>query len=129
MLLFPVLRIAPALALAAFIHPACAEGLSRLSPLPAQPEGGPQGQQKQQGQEDRLSQEHKQVQSEIDSEDLFGFTLGSDVGDPQELEGSIESTGRFGRRGGRYRVFSPTFEVEYTPAERLSMSLDATFER
>jgi hypothetical protein len=124
MSLSPVLRIAPALALVALIHPACAEGLPRRSPpRPAQPQG------RQQAQDSKQSKEDKQAQSEIGSEDLFGFTEGSDVGDAGELEGSIDSTGRFGRRGGRYRVFSPTFEVEYTPAERLSLSLDATFDR
>ena len=124
MSLSPVLRIAPALALVALIHPACAEGLPRRSPLrPAQPQG------RQQAQDNKQSREHKQSQSEIDSEDLFGFTEGSDVGDPGELEGSIDTTGRFGRRGGRYRVVSPTLEVEYTPVERFSLSLDATFDR
>ncbi|MGF9764583.1 hypothetical protein AAII07_56830 [Microvirga sp. 0TCS3.31] len=101
----------------ALIHPACAEGLPRRSPpRPAQPESRQQ------------AQDNKQSQSEIDTEDLFGFTEGSDVGDPGELEASIDSTGRFGRKGGRYGVFSPTLELEYTPAERLSLSLDATFD-
>jgi hypothetical protein len=123
MLLSPVLRVAPALALVALIHPACAEGLPRRSPpRPAQPQG------RQQAQDNKQSQEDKQSQSEIDTEDLFGFTEGSDVGDPGELEASIDSTGRFGHRGGRYGVFSPTLELEYTPAERLSLSLDATFD-
>jgi hypothetical protein len=124
MSLTPVLRIAPALALVVLIHPACAEGLPRRSPpRPAQPQG------RQQAQDNKQPQEDKQSQSEIDSEDLFGFTEGSDVGDPGELEGSIDSMGRFGRRGGRYRVFSPTFEVEYTPVERFSFAFDATFDR
>jgi hypothetical protein len=108
----------------AWIHPACAEGLPRRSPPHlAQPQG------RQQAQDNKRPQEDKQSQSGIDSGDLFGFTEGSDVGDPGELEGSIDSMGRFGRRGGRYDVFSPAFEVEYTPAERLSFSLDATFDR
>ncbi|MBB3019463.1 hypothetical protein FHR70_002528 [Microvirga lupini] len=129
MLLSPVLRVAPALALMAWIHPVCAEGLPRRPPpRPAQPQRV-QGQQKQQNQEDKQSQEGKQSESEIDTEDLFGFTEGSDVGDPGELEASIDSTGRFGHRGGRYRVFSRTLEVEYTPAERLSFAFDATFDR
>src|SRR5918995_5839595 len=107
MLLSPSLRIALALALVALIHPVCAEGLPRRSPpRPAQPQG------RQQAQDNKQSQEDKQARSEIDTEDLFGFTLGSDTGDPGELAGSIDSTGRFGRRGGRRRRFSPTFEVE-----------------
>jgi hypothetical protein len=122
--LSPALRIAPALALVALIHPACAEGLPRRSSSrPAQPQG------RQQSQDNKLSQEDKQAQSENETENLFGFTMGSDVGDPGELEASIDSTGRFGRRGGRYRVFSPTFEVEYTPIERFSFAFDATFDR
>jgi hypothetical protein len=84
-----------------------------------------QGQQKQQNQEDKQSQEGKQSESEIDTEDLFGFTEGSDVGDPGELEASIDSTGRF----GRYSVFSSTLEAEYTPVDRFSFAFDATFDR
>jgi len=124
MSLCPVLRFAPALILVALIQPACAESLSRrVPPRPAQPQGG------QQAKEDKPSQDDKEAQSEIDTEDLFGFNMGSDVGDPGELEASIENIGRFGRRGGRYGVFSPTLELEYTPAERLSLSLDAAFDR
>jgi len=108
----------------ALIHPACAEGLPRRSPpRPAQHQGN------RQAQENKPSQEEKQAQSEIDSEDLFGFTMGSDVGDPGEPEASIESMGRFGRRGGHYRVFSPTLEAEYTPVERFSFAFDASFDR
>lgn len=77
----------------------------------------------------RPAQETKKPQSEVDTEDLFGFTTGSDIGDPGDLEGSVETKGRFGRRGDRYHVFSPTLEAEYTPAEQFKLAFAATFDR
>jgi hypothetical protein len=120
MSLCPILRVAPALALAVLqIQPALAGGSSRR----------PQKQRPASLQREQPSQESKDAGSDIETEDLFGFTVGSDIGNLGELEGSIEKTGRFGRRGGHYRVFSPTFEVEYTPVDRFSFAFEATFDR
>ncbi|GJD59154.1 hypothetical protein MTDSW087_03082 [Methylobacterium dankookense] len=41
----------------------------------------------------------------LDSEHLFGFVEGSDIGVPGELELETEITGRIGRRGGRFQAF------------------------
>lgn len=41
---------------------------------------------------------------DIDSEHLFGFAEGSDIGVPGEVELEWESTGRVGRRPGRFRT-------------------------
>lgn len=41
----------------------------------------------------------------IDTEHLFGFTEGSDIGVPGERELESETTGRVGKRGGRFRAF------------------------
>jgi hypothetical protein len=41
----------------------------------------------------------------IDTEHLFGFTEGSDIGVPGEQELESETTGRVGKRGGRFRAF------------------------
>ncbi|GJD81366.1 transporter [Methylobacterium gregans] len=40
----------------------------------------------------------------LDSEHLFGFVEGSDIGVPGEVEFEFEATGRFGRGGGRFRA-------------------------
>jgi hypothetical protein len=98
------------------IQPALAGGRTRRPPQrPAQSEQAPQG--------------NQESGPEIDTEDLFGFTVGSDVGKSGDIEGSLETVGRFGRRGGRYHVYSPTFEAQYTPTEGLSLALDASFDR
>ncbi len=55
----------------------------------------------------------------IETEHLFGFTIGSDVGDvgERELEGSV--TGRFAKRDGSYLASASTMSVEFVPAENL----------
>ena len=107
MSLYPVLRVAPAVALVALqIQPALAGGSSR------RPQQRPALLQREQP-----SQESRDAGSDIETEDLFGFTVGSDIGNLGEMEGSTESIGRFGRRGGHYRVFSPTFEVAVAAPE------------
>ncbi len=39
---------------------------------------------------------------EVDSEHIFGFTQGSDIGEKGELEFETEPTAAFGKRWGRY---------------------------
>src|SRR5262245_30309320 len=68
--------------------------------------------------------------AELDTEHLFAFTIGSDVGDrgEKELEGS--SFGRFGKRRGSYAATSHALEIEYVPVENLRLSggpLGATY--
>ena len=62
----------------------------------------------------------------IETEHLFGFTIGSDVGDvgEKELEGSV--TGRFGKRAGTYDVGSGTMSMEYVPLANLRTELTAS---
>jgi hypothetical protein len=55
--------------------------------------------------------------SDVDSEHLFGFTEGSDIGERGEKEFEADSTGRFGRQGGSYSVLSTAFEGKYTPTD------------
>src|ERR1700689_4076153 len=51
----------------------------------------------------------------IETEHLFGFTIGSDVGEvgERELEGSL--TGRFSKRTGTYDAGSSTVSLEFVP--------------
>jgi hypothetical protein len=55
----------------------------------------------------------------IDTEHLFGFTIGSDVGEvgEKEIEGSI--SGRFGKRNGTYSAASSTLSAEFVPIKNL----------
>jgi hypothetical protein len=51
---------------------------------------------------------------DIDSEHLFGFTEGSDIGDKGDREAEVEPVGRFGKRGGTYAATSIPFLLKYT---------------
>ena len=55
----------------------------------------------------------------IETEHLFGFTIGSDVGDvgERELEGSV--TGRFAKRNGIYGATESTMSAEFVPIANL----------
>jgi hypothetical protein len=55
----------------------------------------------------------------IETEHLFGFTIGSDVGEvgERELEGTL--TGRFSKRTGTYNAATGTMSVEFVPIENL----------
>jgi len=41
-----------------------------------------------------------------ETEDMFGFTIGTDILEKGHVELSTEAVGSFGKRGGRYRVGS-----------------------
>jgi hypothetical protein len=55
----------------------------------------------------------------IETEHLFAFTIGSDVGDvgERELEGSV--TGRFAKRNGIYGATESTMSAEFVPIPNL----------
>jgi hypothetical protein len=55
----------------------------------------------------------------IDTEHLFAFTIGSDVGEvgERELEGSV--TGRFAKQNGTYAATASTMSVEFVPIANL----------
>src|SRR5258707_646331 len=50
----------------------------------------------------------------LDSEHLFGFTQGSDIGDRGELEGESEGTSRLGKRFGTYAAVTEVLELKYS---------------
>jgi hypothetical protein len=74
------------------------------------------------GQKSGAPANHSSHSPEIDSEHLFGFTQGSDIGEKGEVEGEVESTGGFGKRAGRYAVTSTAFELKYLPVENFRIS-------
>ena len=55
----------------------------------------------------------------IDTEHLFGFTIGSDVGDVGEREVESSLTGRFGKQTGSYNAGSGTLSLESVPLTNL----------
>src|SRR6187397_1330849 len=63
----------------------------------------------------------------IDTEHLFGFMIGSDVGNVGEREFESKTTGRFSRNGGSYRAVGQQLEVEFVPVENLRVELGTTF--
>ena len=62
----------------------------------------------------------------IETEHLFGFTIGSDVGDvgDKEIEGSV--TGRFAKRTGTYDATASTLSAEFVPLPNLRTEYTAT---
>jgi hypothetical protein len=62
----------------------------------------------------------------VDTEHLFGFTEGSDIGEKGERELEVDSTGRLGKLGGAYTNVATAFEHKYTAAENFRISAAAT---
>jgi hypothetical protein len=62
----------------------------------------------------------------VDTEHMFGFTEGSDIGEKGETEFEADSTGRFGRLGGSYNNVATALEAKYTFTDRFRLSAVAT---
>jgi hypothetical protein len=63
----------------------------------------------------------------IDTEHLFGFMIGTDVGNPGEREFQSQTTGRFSKNGGRYRAVGQEFELEFVPARNFRIEIGSAF--
>ena len=63
----------------------------------------------------------------IDTEHLFGFMIGADVGNLGEREFQSDTTGSFGKNGGRYRAIGQEFELEFVPMRNLRVEVGSTF--
>jgi hypothetical protein len=63
---------------------------------------------------------------EFDTEHMFGFTEGSDVGGLGEKELETDTTGRFGRAAGSYNNVATALEAKYTFTENFRVSAAAT---
>src|SRR5215475_4322554 len=62
---------------------------------------------------------------DVDTEHMFGFTEGSDIGAKGERELETDSTGRFGRLGGSNNV-ATALEAKYSLSDRFRLSAVAT---
>jgi hypothetical protein len=63
----------------------------------------------------------------IDTEHLFGFMIGTDVGNVGEREFQSETTGRFARNGGNYRAIGQQLELEFVPARNFRIEIGSAF--
>src|SRR5216683_5417554 len=63
----------------------------------------------------------------IDTEHLFGFMIGTDVGSTGEREFQSQTTGRFSKSGGRYRAVNQELELEFVPARNFRIEMATTF--
>lgn len=66
------------------------------------------------------------VASDIDTEHIFAFMIGSDIGHVGEREFQTETTGRFGKSGGRYRMGEQEIELELVPARDIRIELGSS---
>ena len=63
----------------------------------------------------------------IDTEHLFGFMIGTDVGTVGEREFQSQTTGRFAKDGGRYRGVGQEFELEFVPVKNFRVEIGSAF--
>src|SRR3982074_3974158 len=63
----------------------------------------------------------------IDTEHLFGFMIGTDVGNVGEREFQSQTTGGFSKNGGRYRAISQELELEFVPARNFRIEIGSAF--
>lgn len=64
---------------------------------------------------------------DIDTEHLFGFTIGTDVGSVGERELQSQTTGRFSRSGGGYRAINQELELELVPIQNFRIEVGSSF--
>src|SRR4051794_3769212 len=68
------------------------------------------------------------VQAEgIDTEHIFAFMIGADVGDVGDRELQSQTTGRFAKNDGRYRALEQEIELEFVPTKNFRIELGGGF--
>jgi hypothetical protein len=72
------------------------------------------------------SHKHADKAGEVDTEHMFGFTEGSDIGEAGEKELEVDSTGRFGKFDGSYNTVATALEAKYSFSDRFRLSAVAT---
>lgn len=63
----------------------------------------------------------------IDTEHIYGFMIGTDVGDPGEREFQTTTTGRFSKQGGSYSALDQQIEMEFVPFRNFRIEVGTTF--
>jgi hypothetical protein len=69
------------------------------------------------------------ARADVDSEHMFGFTEGTDIGTPFLPEGELEMVGRLGRSEGNYSATSLTASLKYPLSEHFRVAPSITFTR
>jgi hypothetical protein len=69
---------------------------------------------------------HADKAGEVDTEHMFGFTEGSDIGEAGEKELEVDSTGRFGKLDGSYNNVATALEAKYSFSDKFRLSAVAT---
>lgn len=64
--------------------------------------------------------------AEVDTEHMFGFMIGSDVGEVGEREVQSKTTARLSKSGGTYQAISQALELEFVPARDFRVELGGT---
>jgi hypothetical protein len=64
---------------------------------------------------------------EVDTEHMFGFMIGSDVGDVGEREIQSETTARLSKANGAYKAIEQAVELELVPAKNVRLEFGGTF--
>lgn len=64
---------------------------------------------------------------DIDTEHIFGFMIGSDVGTVGEREFQSQTTGRFAKDGGTYGTLNQQLELEFVPVQDFRVELATAF--
>lgn len=62
----------------------------------------------------------------IDTEHIYGFMIGSDVGDPGEREFQTATTGRFSKQAGTYDALGQELELEFVPIKNFRIEIATT---
>jgi hypothetical protein len=63
---------------------------------------------------------------ELETKYIFGFSIGSSVGDQGDKEFEPDTKADFGKRGGSYGVGQTALEYEYTPTQFMQIELGPT---
>jgi hypothetical protein len=63
----------------------------------------------------------------IDTEHIYGFMIGADVGDPGEREFQATTTGRFSKQAGAYQALGQQLELEFVPIKNFRIEVGTTF--
>lgn len=62
----------------------------------------------------------------IDTEHIYAFMIGTDVGELGEREFQSETTGRFSKQAGTYRAFGQQAELEFVPIKNFRIEIGTT---
>ena len=64
---------------------------------------------------------------EVDTQFIFGFTMGADVGEVGEKEIESETVGRLGKKDGSYAALESQLRAEFTPNQRVRFEVGVPF--